>query len=84
MKKGKKKKADEKSSETGESAENEFSNIESELHQPVWSVVSFEQCAAKNLTYAEAERKIASLEKQGISGLCLVTNSVAERIAGRN
>ena len=84
MKKDKRKKADEKSSETGESAENEFSNIESELRQPVWSVVSFERCAARNLTYAEAERKIASLEKQGISGLCLVTNSVAERIAGRN
>lgn len=84
MKKDKKKKADEKSSVTGESAENEFSNVESELHQFVWSVVSFEQCAAKNLTYAEAERKIDELEKQGISGLCLVTNAVAERIAGRN
>ena len=56
-------------------------NARSELRQPVWSVVSFEQCAAKNLTYAEAEQKIAELDEKGVSGLCLVTDSVAERIA---
>ena len=64
-------------------AETDFTNIddESELRQPVWSVVSFEQCVAKNLTYAEAERKIAELDEQGVSGLCLVTDAVAKRIA---
>lgn len=81
MKKDKKKKADEKSSETVGAAENEFSNARSELRQPVWSVVSFERRAAKNLTYAEAERKIVELEKQGVSGLCLITDAAAERIA---
>lgn len=67
-------------------AKTDFSNIEieSELHQPVWSVVNFEQCAAKNLTYAEAVQKIAELEKQGVSGLCLVTDAVAERIVKRS
>ncbi|HEX8638064.1 MAG TPA: hypothetical protein VF692_08380 [Pyrinomonadaceae bacterium] len=83
MKKDKKKKADENVLKSGESPENDFSGgeIESELRQPVWSVVSFEQCAAKNLTYDDAAKKIAELEKQGISGLCLVTDTVAERIA---
>lgn len=84
MKKDRKKSSDEKppNIDAG-AAENDFSNIESELRQPVWSVVSFERCAAKNLTYAGAERKIAALEKQGVAGLCLVTDAVAERIAKR-
>ena len=83
MKKDKKKKADEKPSKISETANSDFSGdeIESDLRQPVWSVVSFEQCVAKNLTYSEAERKIAELDEQGVSGLCLVTDAVAERIA---
>ena len=56
-------------------------NYVNELREPRWSVVSFEQCAAKNLTYEEAERKIAELEKQGVSGLCVVTDEAAKRIA---
>ena len=86
MKKDKKKKADEKSSQINETAKSDFSGgeIESDLRRPIWSVVSFEQCLAKNLTYVEAERKIAELEKQAVSGLCLVTDAVAERIAKRS
>lgn len=83
MKKDKKKKPDEKASQINETVESDFSGgeIESELRQPIWSVVNFEQCAAKNLTYDDAAQKIAELEKQGVSGLCLVTDAVAERIA---
>lgn len=85
MKKDKKKKADKKPPENDANAatQTDFSDVDnkSELRQPCWSVVSFEKCAAKNLTYAEAERKIAELAKQGVSGLCLVTDAVAERIA---
>jgi hypothetical protein len=54
---------------------------ESELRRRIWSVVSFEQCAAKSLTYDEAAAKVAELEKQGVPGLCLVTDAVAEKIA---
>jgi len=57
-------------------------NYVNELREPCWSVVSFEQCAAKNLTYEEAARKIVELEKQGVSGLCIVTDEAAKRIAG--
>lgn len=84
MKQDKKKKSEE-TSQIDENAQSEALNIESqsELRQPLWSVVSFEQCVAKNLTYIEAERKILELEKQKVSGLCLVTDAVAERIARR-
>lgn len=82
MKKDKKKKSEHVTQIDGE-AENDVSGNETELRQPIWSVVSFEKCAAKNLTYAEAERKIAELASQKVSGLCLVTDAVAERIAER-
>jgi hypothetical protein len=82
MKKDKKKNSEEMI-QIDEDVENEVSNIETELRQPLWSVVSFEQCVAKNLTYVEAEQKIAELERQNVSGLCLVTDAVAERIDKR-
>lgn len=82
MKKDEKKNSGETTRKNDEqSAGDDFSESESELRQPIWSVVSFEQCVAKNLNYEKAAAKIAELEKQGVSGLCLVTNSVAERIA---
>jgi hypothetical protein len=56
-------------------------NYMNELREPRWSVVSFEECAAKNLTYEEAARKLAEMEKQGVSGLCIVTDEAAKRIA---
>jgi hypothetical protein len=57
-------------------------SFNSELRQPCWSVVSFEQLVAKSLTYEEAVRKIDELEKQRVSGLCLITDEAAERISG--
>jgi hypothetical protein len=55
-----------------------------ELREAVWSVVSFDKCEAGNLTYAEAEQKLGELEAQKVSGLCIVTNETAARIAGKN
>jgi hypothetical protein len=52
-----------------------------ELRLPVWSVISFEKLEAGGLTYAEAEQKLSELEAQNISGLCIVTDDVAARIA---
>lgn len=51
-----------------------------ELRDACWSVISFDKCEAKNLTYEEAERKIAELEAQKFSGLCIVTNEVAAKM----
>ena len=55
-----------------------------ELREAVWSVVSFDKCEASNLTYAEAEQKLGELEAQKVSGLCIVTDETAARIADKN
>ncbi len=52
----------------------------SELREPRWSVVSFENRVAKNLTYVEAARKLQELAAAGTSGLCLITDEAAARI----
>ncbi|CAN5576943.1 hypothetical protein BH10ACI1_BH10ACI1_20970 [soil metagenome] len=54
--------------------------VPAELRESRWSVISFEKCEANNLTYAEAEQKLEELLAQKVSGLCIVTNEVAERI----
>ena len=51
-----------------------------ELREARWSVISFDKCEARNLTYEEAERKMAELQAQKVSGLCIVTNEVAAKI----
>lgn len=55
-----------------------------ELREAMWSVVSFDKCEASGLTYTEAERKLSELEAQKVSGLCIVTDETAARIAGKN
>ncbi len=52
-----------------------------ELREMRWSVISFEKTEAGNLTYAQAEQKLAELETQKVSGLCIVTNDAAARIS---
>lgn len=54
--------------------------ILSELHKPQWSVVTFDSCAARNLTYDEAAQKMAELAKENLSGLCIVTDNASEKI----
>ncbi|HEY8563243.1 MAG TPA: hypothetical protein VIL74_22890 [Pyrinomonadaceae bacterium] len=55
-----------------------------ELRLPVWSVISFDKREAGNLTYPEAEQKLAALEGQKVSGLCIVPDEVAARLPEKN
>lgn len=50
-----------------------------ELRESRWAVISFDRCAAHDLTYEEAEEKMAELMAANVSGLCIVTNDTAER-----
>ena len=53
----------------------------SEIKEPRWSVVSFEERAAQNLTYAEAAEKLKQLAAEKVSGLCIITDEAAARIS---
>jgi hypothetical protein len=59
------------------------SEISSELNEPRWSVVSFESVAVHGLPYAEARNWLEKLQKQNVSGLCIVTDEAAARISGQ-
>jgi hypothetical protein len=59
---------------------NQSTQPASELDEPVWSVISFERCESSRLTYAEATQKLAELESQRISGLCIVTDEAASHV----
>jgi hypothetical protein len=52
----------------------------SELDAQVWSVVSFEKCEASGLSHSEAVKKLAELDAQKVSGLCIVTDDAAARV----
>lgn len=54
-----------------------------ELSEGRWAVISFERCEAKGLSYNEAARKLKELLGNGSVGLCIVTDSVAERISSK-
>lgn len=51
-----------------------------ELSVGMWSVVSFDRLEAKGLTYREATEKLAELQASKTPGLCIVTDSAAERL----
>ncbi len=53
-----------------------------ELHEPFWSIISFEGRVASNLTYDEAVEKTSSMAEAETPGLCIVTNAAAQRIEG--
>lgn len=53
-----------------------------ELAQPRWAVISFDGCEGSNLDYDNAARLLRELEAKGISGLCIVTDEAAARLAG--
>lgn len=55
-----------------------------ELRMPIWSVVSFDRCEAAGLTYTEAEAKMSELHNKRVSGLCIVSDEAASRIARRD
>ena len=47
-----------------------------------WAVINAEECAVSGLTYEQARKFLELLEKEGISGLCIVTNRAGERLSG--
>jgi hypothetical protein len=73
---------DEQNAVSAEEENASAGNFPDELRLPVWSVISFEKREASNLTYPEAEQKLSELDAQKVSGLCIVTDEVAARIAG--
>lgn len=54
--------------------------LRSELDEPRWSVVSFDQREAGGLTYGQAALLMSELDLHGVAGLCVVTDDAAERI----
>ena len=56
-------------------------NPSSELDKPRWSVVTFKNCAASGLTYDEAAGELEKLAAKKVSGLCIVTDEAARRVA---
>ena len=67
-------------------AEAEENTVEShhELREHFWSVVSFDKSEANGLTYSQAEQKLAELAAQKVSGLCIITDEAAARIANKS
>jgi hypothetical protein len=53
----------------------------SELDQPLWSVITFNECAASGLNYAEAKRLIEQMQDE-VPGLCIVTDEAARKMYG--
>ncbi|MGI8493771.1 MAG: hypothetical protein ACR2L1_00475 [Pyrinomonadaceae bacterium] len=52
-----------------------------ELELANWSVITFEGVAVSGLTYEEARKWLGKLSEQKISGLCIVTDEAAARMA---
>lgn len=52
----------------------------SDIEEPAWAVVSFDRVEAGGLTYAEAVRLMAELDREGLAGLCVVTETAAARM----
>lgn len=52
----------------------------SELDQPQWSVVSFDNCEGSGLTYSAAVKLLAEKESAGVYGLCIITDAAASRL----
>ncbi len=56
----------------------------SELNESRWSIVTFAGVAARGLAHAEALKYLENLDKQNVSGLCIVTDEAAARISKEN
>lgn len=57
-----------------------FDEAKSELEMPIWSVITFDEIAASNLTYAGAAERLEKLKAEKVSGLCVVTDETAARM----
>ena len=54
--------------------------LTSEMNEPNWSVVTFENRRAGNLTYQQAVETLEKLAAEKVAGLCIITDEAAERI----
>lgn len=61
-------------------ADRETAAPASELDEPRWSVVSFDQMEAGGLMYNQASALLAELDSHGVAGLCIVTDEAAARV----
>ncbi len=52
----------------------------SELDARIWSLITFDRCAASGLTHWEAAEKLEKLKSEKVSGLCIVTDEAAARM----
>jgi len=53
----------------------------SEFDMPRWSVITSDECAASNLSYADAVRLVAQMSQKS-HGLCIVTDEAAGKMRG--
>jgi hypothetical protein len=64
-----------------EAAQEQTEATENELEQPRWAVISFERREGDALTYLQAVQMLKELESQKVTGLAIVTDEAAARIA---
>lgn len=62
------------------SSENDAPKVFGELDAMSWAVINAEECAVSGLTYEQAQKFRGWLEREGLSGLCIVTNEVGARL----
>jgi hypothetical protein len=55
-------------------------DFSSELNEPSWSVITYKSVAVSHLTYQEAQQWAEDLKKQGVSGICVITDEAAARV----
>ena len=53
----------------------------SELNETRWSVLSERGCEAHGLSYNDAHLMLRALKREKISGLCVITDDAAHRVA---
>ena len=52
----------------------------SELEEPRWSVISYDGHSVNGLSYEKAQEYVDKLNKEGVSGLCIVADEAALRM----
>ena len=53
----------------------------SELNEQLWAVLSERGCEAHGLSYNDAHLMLRALVREKISGLCIITDDAAQRVA---
>jgi hypothetical protein len=69
------------STKSGNSGDENSTEIISELSDACWSVISFDRVESHGLAYEDAVELLQKLEQNGISGLCIVTDEAAENVS---